>query len=124
MDKKRILVVDDEVDITFTFKIILEDKGFIVDTFNDSVLALSSFDPHSYDLALFDMVMPGMDGFNLYKEVKKLDSKIKILFLTASVELYETHKRDEFTKLDKELILKKPIDNEELIKRINNTLGS
>jgi CheY-like chemotaxis protein len=57
--KKRILLVDDEPDIIFTLKALLEESGlFQVDTFYDSVLALSRFKAAAYDLALLDIRMP------------------------------------------------------------------
>ncbi|HYP42699.1 MAG TPA: response regulator, partial [Candidatus Nitrosocosmicus sp.] len=62
---KKILVVDDEPDLTFACNMILELEGFVVDTFNDPALALSNFKPNYYDLALFDIKMPKMDGFDL-----------------------------------------------------------
>jgi CheY-like chemotaxis protein len=76
--KRRILVVDDDPDITLTVKMALEDIGlFQVDTSNDPELALSSFKPGLYDLALLDFRMPKMYGHELYDELKKIDSKIK-----------------------------------------------
>jgi DNA-binding response OmpR family regulator len=65
--KKRILVVDDEYDITFTLKEGLEDGGFNVDVFNDPELALKSFKPNIYALILIDIKMPKMNGFELYE---------------------------------------------------------
>jgi DNA-binding response OmpR family regulator len=65
LKKKKILIVDDEPDITSSLKIGLEDNGFAVDTFNDSVLALSNFQADMYDLVLLDVKMPEMNGFEL-----------------------------------------------------------
>ena len=101
MDKKRVLVVDDEVDITATFRIIFEDAGFGVDTFNDPFLALSSFKPHFYDLVILDILMPGLDGFVLCSEIKKKDNKIKILFLTAN-DIYYLQQKEMCTDLTKD----------------------
>ena len=81
--KKRILVVDDEHDITLTLQLGLEAGGFDVDTFNDSEVALSSFKPSLYDLVLIDIMMPKIDGFALYQELKKVDPNVKVSFLTA-----------------------------------------
>jgi two-component system, OmpR family, response regulator ChvI len=81
--KRRILVVDDEPDNTSVFKIGLEDGEFEVNTFNDPLLALSAFKPHSYDLLILDIKIPTMNGFELYEEMKKIDDKVKVCFLTA-----------------------------------------
>src|SRR5438105_1727818 len=82
--KKRILIVDDEPDINLTFKIVLEDNGFKVDSFTAPLLALENFKPILYDLVLIDIVMPSMNGFGLYEEIRKLDNKVKICFLTPT----------------------------------------
>jgi two-component system, OmpR family, response regulator ChvI len=68
------LIVDDELDITSSLKIGLEcneDDEFKVDTFNDSIEALSNYKTGHYDLLLLDVNMPKMDGFDLYHELKK-----------------------------------------------------
>jgi DNA-binding response OmpR family regulator len=70
--KRRILAVDDDSDITFTVKVGLEASSlFEVHTFNDPEVALSSFRPGLYDLALLDMRMPKMYGHELYDKMKK-----------------------------------------------------
>jgi DNA-binding response OmpR family regulator len=67
--KKKILLVDDDPDITTTFQLSLEDTGFFeVETYNDSTEALSNFQANSYDLVLLDIKMPKMSGFELYKK--------------------------------------------------------
>jgi DNA-binding response OmpR family regulator len=48
----------------------LEDSGFVVDAFNDSVLALSNFKADMYDLALLDVKMPKINGFELYEKIR------------------------------------------------------
>ncbi len=65
--KPRILIVDDEHDITFPWKLGLERLGFQVDTFNNPILGASNYQPNLYDLLLIDIRMPMMDGFELYK---------------------------------------------------------
>lgn len=62
-NKKKILLVDDEPDITSSLKIGLEDNGFAVDTFNDAMLALSNFKTGMYDLVLLDVKMPQINDF-------------------------------------------------------------
>jgi DNA-binding response OmpR family regulator len=60
--RTRILLVDDDVDITTSLKIGLKDNGFVVDAFNDPLLALSNFKSGLYDLLLFDIIMPQPGG--------------------------------------------------------------
>jgi CheY-like chemotaxis protein len=69
---KRILIVDDDPDITLTFKIALENKDdkLEVHTFNDPLSVLSRFKPSFYDLLLIDINMPNMNGFELCRDIK------------------------------------------------------
>ena len=59
----------------------LEDEGYKVDAFNDPILALSNFKSNYYSLVILDINMPKMNGYDLYKEIRKLDNKVKICFL-------------------------------------------
>ena len=65
------MLVDDEQDITFVFRIALEENGFVVDTFNDPEEALSNYKPGIHHLLLIDVKMPKMNGFELYQEIER-----------------------------------------------------
>jgi len=121
-NKKKILFVDDEPDMTLLFKMALESGGFGVDVFNDSGDALKNFKPHFYDLAMLDIVMPKMNGFELFNEIKKLDPDVQACFLTASEEYYEDLRKREYQSLSKDLFIQKPITIEDLIREINGRL--
>ena len=120
--QKRILAVDDEPDITRLCSLALEYYGFKVDTFIDSEEALSNFKPDYYDLVILDIKMPKMDGFELYKELKKKDNDVRVCFLTASELYYEEFRKKEYHALDKNLFIRKPIDNEDLLKEVNRIM--
>jgi DNA-binding response OmpR family regulator len=120
----RILAVDDEPDLTMLCRMSLEHYRFEVDTFNDPQEALSKFKPGSYDLVILDIKMPKMDGFELYYEIKKKDNNAKVCFLTASELYYEEFRTNEYNALDKKLFIRKPIDNEELLKEVNKMMSS
>ncbi len=125
MRKNRILIVDDEDDINLLFKIVLEDNGFKVDTFNDPLVALQNFTAGSYDLLILDMLMPNMNGFELYEKIRMLDDKIKICFLTASgINHEEIRKKVAYATIDypENCFIIKPIENEDLIKRVKAQL--
>jgi DNA-binding response OmpR family regulator len=117
-DKRRILVVDDEPDLTLLYRLSLELAGFKVETYNDSSEALSNFRPGSYDLIILDIKMPVMDGFSLYEELKKKDSNAKICFLTAGEMYHQQYRLDKYNSLERNLFLRKPISSEDLIKEI------
>jgi DNA-binding response OmpR family regulator len=74
-----------------------------------------------YDLIILDIKMPDMNGFELYREIKKIDNKVKICFLTGS-ELYHGEYADIFNTLDGRYFIQKPIENEELIARLNKII--
>jgi CheY-like chemotaxis protein len=140
---KRILIVDDEPDISFTLKIILEENGFKeVDVYNEPLLALQNFKSRVYSLLITDVAMPRMDGFELYKHVKKIDDRIKVVFVTASEINYEALNElsqvdqldisdDEHTatlqdgrKGDEERIhfIRKPVEIKEFIQKVTKEL--
>jgi DNA-binding response OmpR family regulator len=120
---KRILLVDDEPDVTYTLEIVLEDNGFMVDSYTDPTLALSNFKPGLYDLLLLDIRMPKMNGFDLYQKMKEIDSNVKICFLTASELFYEKYRKiSAYPRVDKEKFIQKPLRTEELIHRLNEIL--
>jgi DNA-binding response OmpR family regulator len=121
-NNKRILLVDDEPDLTQVSTLALEYHGFKVDSFNDPQEALSKYKPGSYDLVILDIKMPKMDGFELYHKIKKKDNNANICFLTASELYYEEFRKKEYGALDRNLFIRKPIDNEELIKEIKKMI--
>jgi DNA-binding response OmpR family regulator len=121
----RILIVDDDQDVCTVLKKVLEHSGLKADYYEDPVSALKIFKPDLYDLLLLDVKMPEMNGFELYKEMKKIDNNVKVCFLTASELYYEEFREGgEFSALDKDLFLRKPIKNEELIKEIKRKMES
>ena len=114
----RIMLVDDEPDINAALSVVLKREGYDVDTFENPFIALEKLKPGFYGLIILDIKMPQMDGFELYREIKKVDKKAKICFLTASELYYENFRKEKFTPLDKELFIIKPISNAELLKKI------
>jgi DNA-binding NtrC family response regulator len=121
--QRRILLVDDEPDITLSFNIVLEDNGFAVDAFNDPLLALSSFRQGIYAMALLDIKMPKMNGIELSVEIRKIDDKVKITFMTA----FDIRKEDLKTavpalKDEEPLIIRKPIPIDDFVIKVKEEL--
>jgi DNA-binding NtrC family response regulator len=121
---KNIIFIDDEKDVTFTIKTILEQTGlFHVDTFTDPDLALKRFKPNFYAVVLIDIMMPKMGGFEVYEQIKKIDTDAKVCFLTAS-EMYHSEVREvEHCALNEDLFLQKPISNEDLLREIDKKIN-
>ncbi len=115
---KKILVVDDEPDITTSIKNGLERKDFEVYAYNDPLKALADFKSGLYDLILIDIRMPKMNGFELYRELKKKSDNVKICFFTA-FEVYYEEFRKMFPDLEVKCFIRKPIMINDLIAHIN-----
>ena len=125
---KRILVVDDDPDITLTFKTALEGNNddnnkrmFEVYTYNDPILALSEFKPHFYDLMLIDINMPDLNGFELCERILELDINIKVCFVSA-VEINDKALREVYPKISIGCFIQKPVTIDYLVKRVNAEL--
>jgi CheY-like chemotaxis protein len=133
---KRILLVDDEPDITMAISIALEADGFEVHSYNSPKLALFNFKPDYYDLAILDIKMPKMDGFRLYNQMKNIDGRIEICFITADDKTYyegpqQRQKQNtrvqekislEYCALNEEIFIQKPISNGDLIREIKKRI--
>jgi CheY-like chemotaxis protein len=129
--KKRVLIVDDEVDITTIFKLALEKVNLHVDVYNDPLLALSDYKTGMYDLLLFDIRMPGMNGFELYRKIKDIEEeekkvkngKPRVCFITAYEEFRSEFKETFPTVEEVNCFLKKPIPMPDLVKTVKSKLG-
>ena len=118
----RILVVDDEPVFVLTLKIVLETNGFKIQAFTDPILALRNFAARSYDLAILDIRMPKITGLGLYRELRKIDNKIKVCFLSATTSYQEFAKY--FPTIKENQVIRKPVDNQTLIQGINEIMLS
>ncbi len=118
---KRILVVDDEPDVTLSFKTILEGNGFAVDTYNNPVDALREFKSEWYALAILDIRMPKLDGFQLNDELKKIDNKLRVIFITAYEINYEIV-REIYPELKLDAFIRKPVDSHLLIRIVTEEI--
>lgn len=108
----NILLVDDDRDILFTFKSILEAEGFNVQAFADPDEALryfSQMNPSYYNLVLTDIQMPNFNGFHLYQKLKEINTGIKVIFMTAFD--VPGNLSDTMPTIKESDIIKKPIEN-------------
>jgi two-component system, OmpR family, response regulator ChvI len=117
---KNILLVDDDLDILWTYKALLECEGYKVNTFNNSEEALKNFsqsEPSYYDLVLLDIRMPHINGLQLFYRMKSINKDIRIIFVSALDAAEELISVLPGIRLDKHII-KKPIGRD-LIEKIN-----
>ncbi|HET8687398.1 MAG TPA: response regulator [Methanosarcina sp.] len=112
--------MDDDLDIANLYKLSLERDGFVVDTFNDPLLALSSYKVGAYDLLLLDINMPRMNGLKLYQEIlsRHLDNHVKVCFITAFEE-YHNEFKELYPGLEEaNCFLRKPIALKALTEKV------
>ncbi len=101
-------------------KVVLEQNGFIVNYYSNPIVALDEFKSNFYDLIILDIQMSDINGMQLYREIRKRDIKAKICFLTGSETLFNIAYK--FTSVY--TFIRKPIENKELIRLINDVLNS
>jgi len=128
---KRILIVDDEADVTITFKAVIEDSNnhnhkaknsrIEVYTSNNPVLALSEFKPNFYDLLLLDINMPYMNGFELSEKMLAIDINVRVCFM-SSAEINPEALREIYPSLSLGCFIRKPVSMDYLVKRIRSEL--
>ena len=114
--------MDDESDVCFVLETVLDENGFVVDSYDDPLIALEKFKVDLYTLVILDIRMPELNGFQLYREIRRLDKKVKICFLTAG-EMYYGAYSDIFSSLPANCFIRKPIENQELMNRINEIIA-
>jgi len=123
---KKILLVDDEPDITYTIKNLLEENGFKVAEFNDPILALNNYKVNFYDLVILDIKMPKMDGFELYIKIREQDPNAKICFLTAITTFNEDFRKIRLAlgkTINEDYFIQKPIKSQDLVKKLTSIMN-
>jgi len=114
-----LLLVEDDENLGFLTSSFLESEGLKVQWCKDGLSGLASFKKSQPDLCLLDCMMPGMDGFTLAAEIKKLHPEMPVIFLTA-----RSMKMDKQTgfNLGADDYITKPFDEDELLWRIHAIL--
>ncbi len=100
---------------------ILENRGYSLDTYSDPAAALLKFKPNYYDLLLLDYRMPNLNGLELFARLREIDSTAKALLLTANHEQFtegELRVGQDYLR-----VITKPISNEKLQAEIDYTLN-
>jgi DNA-binding response OmpR family regulator len=126
---KRILIVDDDPDITLTFKKGLEAENetsggkifFQVFTYNDPLLALAEFKTYFYDLLLIDVNMPKLNGFEFSEKILELDLNVRVCYISAG-EINIEALREQYKSLSLGCFITKPVTIENLVRRVKAEL--
>ena len=124
MSSPRILLVDDEPDLRNTIERGLQLSGCIVESEGHPDNVLSKFRPSQYDIVILDVGMPEMDGFELYERLARIDTQIKVCFLTAYDAEYFREFRKRFPRVPEECFLRKPVGIKELLNTVKSQLDT
>ena len=120
MNKKiSLLLAEDDENLGQLLHTFLKSKGFDVELARNGKIAFEKFTASSFDFCIFDVMMPVMDGFTLAKEIREIDRKVPILFLTAKA--MKEDKLEGFA-IGADDYLAKPFSMEELLARISAIL--
>jgi DNA-binding response OmpR family regulator len=113
--KLRILLVEDDPSMGYLLQDSLEMAGYEVDLYADGQLALNAYLKNQYHMGVFDVMLPQKDGFSLATEIRRLNQKLPIIFLTArSMKEY----RIKGFKIGADDYITKPFSIEEFILRL------
>ena len=115
----RILVADDEPSVLKVVKYYAEKNGYRVDTASDGESALRLFQDATPDLVVLDIMMPGLNGFEVCEAIREVDIRVPVIFLTAKGDLVD---KGMGFKLGADDYVTKPFEPEELIMRIGTCL--
>jgi DNA-binding response OmpR family regulator len=115
-----LLVVDDDVDTCRNLSDILTDLGYRVDTAHDGLSALELVRKNRYDIALLDLKMPGMDGLELYRQIKKLQAGTVAMVVTAYA---SSATAEEALTAGAWQVLSKPVNFPKMLALVDEALG-
>ena len=118
--KSKILIIDDDKDITNLFSIFLEYNGYIVNAYTNPIEAINNFRKNSHDLIILDLKMPKMDGMTLYLKIKEIDDKVIICFTTANINYIQQLQKG-IMDIEK-IVLYKPVLLKDLKSKIDSLL--
>ncbi len=118
MDKKRILLVDDEESIQLLYREEFEDEGYIVDSAYNGSEALTKFRENPPDLVVLDINMPGMNGIEVLRQMKELQANLPVILSSA----YQEYKQD-FGSWASEAYVVKSANMDELKATVRKYLG-
>ncbi len=118
---KKVLIVDDEPDTLELVKLVLESGGFKTVLASNGKEALKVLESTKPDLVLLDVMMPDMDGWEVFRKIKEKYSTLPIAILTAKAQNFDKLMGLHVLKADD--YITKPFGKNELIGRVRNLTG-
>lgn len=118
---KKVLIVDDEPDTLELVKLVLESGGFETMSAANGMEALAHIDRKKPDLVLLDIMMPDMDGWDVFRRIKEKNPKIPIAILTAKAQNIDKLLGLHVLKADD--YITKPFGKNELIGKVRKLVG-
>jgi len=118
-EKIKILLVEDDTSMGFLLVDFLESNGFDVKLYKNGIQGLRAFDQSKYDFCILDVMLPGLDGFSVAKEIRRTNKQVPIVFLTAKTLVKD---KIEGFNIGVDDYINKPFDEEELLCRIHAIL--
>ena len=122
MVKATILVVDDDENILKVLKTTLNANGFEVYAKSKSLEAIETFKTNKIDFVILDLIMPELNGVEMYKKLRVIDKDIPIILMSAYPEAMEISKMNIEALGNHIKKIQKPIDTDILLKLINDFL--
>lgn len=111
-----ILLIDDDIDVKESTKVMLMDEGFKVDLACDGMVGVEEYEKTCPEITFLDIKMPGIDGYETFNRIKKIDSKAKVVFITGFATDDDKHKEAQENNIL--TTMRKPVELSDLLKVI------
>jgi DNA-binding response OmpR family regulator len=119
---RKIMIIDDDIDITNLFSTFLEYNGYIIDAYTNPFEAFHNLRKYGHDLIILDLKMPKMGGMTLYHKIKEIDNNVIICFTTADINYIEDLRKG-IIDIEK-IVLYKPVLLKDLKNKIDSLLSA
>lgn len=120
MDKIKVLLIDDEIEFVETLAERLELRGYISKIAGDGESGISMLAKESFDIAILDLMMPGLSGLDTLRQIKEIDATLPVIMLTGHGSTKDGMEGMRMGAFD---FLMKPLDINDLLEKIKLALS-